>query len=167
MRCLVTTATTPVAKANETPQRVQIMRSPDGRLTVKGLMPGQQLVQMPDGKLQVLTTTPIQQTTTTTVTPKTPSITTQKAIIKPSTPTGKLVLQGNQLKTVQQTQPQSPTKTQQIIVKQPATPVIQKIANSNTVVVSGTQVLQQQVVVSGQPVISSTGQQQVRSPQDI
>lgn len=37
------------------------MRTPDGRLTVKGLMPGQQLIQTSDGKLQVVTTTQIQQ----------------------------------------------------------------------------------------------------------
>lgn len=37
------------------------MRSQDGRLTVKGLLPGQQLIQTSDGKLQVVTTTPIQQ----------------------------------------------------------------------------------------------------------
>lgn len=37
-------------------QRVQILRGPDGKLQVRGLMPGQQLVQMPDGKLHVLNT---------------------------------------------------------------------------------------------------------------
>ncbi|KAL0125669.1 hypothetical protein PUN28_004623 [Cardiocondyla obscurior] len=35
-------------------QRVQILRGPDGKLQVRGLLPGQQLVQMPDGKLHVL-----------------------------------------------------------------------------------------------------------------
>lgn len=47
------------------------MRTPDGRLTVKGLMPGQQLIQTSDGKLQVVTTTQIQQQpkTTTSTTP--------------------------------------------------------------------------------------------------
>ncbi|CAD6241102.1 GSCOCG00009137001-RA-CDS [Cotesia congregata] len=39
-------------------QKVQILRGPDGKLQVRGLMPGQQLVQMPDGKLHVLNTTP-------------------------------------------------------------------------------------------------------------
>lgn len=42
------------------------MRTPDGRLTVKGLMPGQQLIQTSDGKLQVVTTTQLQQSKTTT-----------------------------------------------------------------------------------------------------
>ncbi|XP_050664238.1 nucleosome-remodeling factor subunit NURF301 isoform X2 [Leptidea sinapis] len=35
------------------PQRVQIIRAPDGKLTIKGLLPGQQLLQLPDGKLHV------------------------------------------------------------------------------------------------------------------
>ncbi|XP_032667402.1 nucleosome-remodeling factor subunit NURF301 isoform X2 [Odontomachus brunneus] len=35
-------------------QRVQILRGPDGKLQVRGLLPSQQLVQMPDGKLHVL-----------------------------------------------------------------------------------------------------------------
>ncbi len=34
-------------------QKVQIIRSSDGKIQVKGLLPGQQLVQMPDGKLQI------------------------------------------------------------------------------------------------------------------
>ncbi|XP_068148302.1 LOW QUALITY PROTEIN: nucleosome-remodeling factor subunit NURF301 [Drosophila tropicalis] len=40
-----------------TPHKVQIIRGPDGKVSVRGLNPGQQLVQMPDGKLHVLTTT--------------------------------------------------------------------------------------------------------------
>ncbi|KAJ1519876.1 hypothetical protein ONE63_004117 [Megalurothrips usitatus] len=40
----------------QTPQRVQILKQPDGKIQVKGLMPGQQLVQMPDGKLHVWNT---------------------------------------------------------------------------------------------------------------
>ncbi|GAB1859808.1 Nucleosome-remodeling factor subunit NURF301 [Camponotus japonicus] len=35
-------------------QKVQILRGPDGKLQVRGLLPGQQLIQMPDGKLHVL-----------------------------------------------------------------------------------------------------------------
>ena len=34
-------------------QKVQIVRSSDGKIQVRGLLPGQQLVQMPDGKLQI------------------------------------------------------------------------------------------------------------------
>lgn len=36
------------------PQKVQIIRGPDGKLAVRGLLPGQQLIQMPDGKLHVV-----------------------------------------------------------------------------------------------------------------
>ena len=36
-------------------QKVQIVRSSDGKIQVRGLLPGQQLVQMPDGKLQIFT----------------------------------------------------------------------------------------------------------------
>ncbi|XP_055377092.1 nucleosome-remodeling factor subunit NURF301 isoform X2 [Condylostylus longicornis] len=41
-----------------TQQKVQIIRGSDGKVSVRGLSPGQQLIQMPDGKLHVLTTTP-------------------------------------------------------------------------------------------------------------
>ncbi|XP_018057443.1 PREDICTED: nucleosome-remodeling factor subunit NURF301 isoform X2 [Atta colombica] len=46
------------------PQRVQILRGPDGKLQVRGLLPGQQLVQMPDGKLHVVN---VSQTVGTTI----------------------------------------------------------------------------------------------------
>ncbi|KAJ2952773.1 hypothetical protein O0L34_g7133 [Tuta absoluta] len=36
------------------PQKVQIIRAPDGKITVRGLLAGQQLIQMPDGKLHVV-----------------------------------------------------------------------------------------------------------------
>ncbi|XP_055631397.1 nucleosome-remodeling factor subunit NURF301 isoform X2 [Toxorhynchites rutilus septentrionalis] len=36
------------------PQKVQIIRGPDGKVSVRGLNPGQQLIQTPDGKLHVL-----------------------------------------------------------------------------------------------------------------
>ncbi|EDV95519.1 GH15750 [Drosophila grimshawi] len=45
------------ATPSPTPHKVQIIRGPDGKVSVRGLNPGQQLVQMPDGKLHVLTTT--------------------------------------------------------------------------------------------------------------
>merc|ERR1719330_422917 len=37
-----------------TQQKVQIVKSADGKIQVRGLLPGQQLVQMPDGRLQIL-----------------------------------------------------------------------------------------------------------------
>ena len=42
---------TPVTPSPQ--QKVQIVRSADGKIQVRGLLPGQQLVQMPDGKLQI------------------------------------------------------------------------------------------------------------------
>ncbi|XP_039965704.1 nucleosome-remodeling factor subunit NURF301 isoform X1 [Bactrocera tryoni] len=47
------------SSTNPAPQqsKVQIIRGPDGKVSVRGLNPGQQLIQMPDGKLHVLTTT--------------------------------------------------------------------------------------------------------------
>ncbi|XP_061402352.1 nucleosome-remodeling factor subunit NURF301 [Musca vetustissima] len=51
---------TPGASSSQpSPQqhKVQIIRGPDGKVSVRGLSPGQQLIQMPDGKLHVLTTT--------------------------------------------------------------------------------------------------------------
>ncbi|XP_040567508.1 nucleosome-remodeling factor subunit NURF301 [Lepeophtheirus salmonis] len=44
---------TTTASSTPTQQKVQIVRSSDGKIQVKGLLPGQQLVQMPDGKLQI------------------------------------------------------------------------------------------------------------------
>ena len=41
-------------QSNSSPQqKVQIVRSADGKIQVRGLLPGQQLVQMPDGRLQI------------------------------------------------------------------------------------------------------------------
>lgn len=50
-------ATTPKsspAPPKDGPQKVQIIRAPDGKITVRGLLAGQQLIQMPDGKLHVV-----------------------------------------------------------------------------------------------------------------
>ena len=41
------------AKIDAFEQKVQVLRSSDGKIQVHGLLPGQQLVQMPDGKLQI------------------------------------------------------------------------------------------------------------------
>ncbi|KAI8038960.1 hypothetical protein M5D96_007670 [Drosophila gunungcola] len=50
-------SSTQSTSSTPTPHKVQIIRGPDGKVSVRGLNPGQQLVQMPDGKLHVLTTT--------------------------------------------------------------------------------------------------------------
>merc|ERR1719450_1079005 len=49
------------APAAPVQQKVQIVKSADGKIQVRGLLPGQQLVQMPDGKLQIFSS---QQTST-------------------------------------------------------------------------------------------------------
>lgn len=88
-----------------------------------------------------------------------------KTVIKSgnNTPTGKVLIQGNQVKTIMQSSSatQSPVKAQQVIVKQ--SPNVQKIAAApSTVVVSGNQVLtQQQLIVTGNQVIASPAPQQV------
>ena len=40
-------------------QKVQIVKSADGKIQVRGLLPGQQLVQMPDGRLQIFSNQPV------------------------------------------------------------------------------------------------------------
>lgn len=147
-----------------TPQKVQIMRCPDGRVVVKGLLPGQQLIQFPDGKLQVVQAGQLsqiqQQTTTTQVVQKQPQQTIKQQII--STP-GKVLVQGNQVKqlTTSTVGAQSPMKVQQVIVKQANQSTPQK-----NVVVSGSQVFQQQVI-GGQIVGSPMGQQIVTTNQIV
>jgi len=54
---VASTSSTQSTPSTPTPHKVQIIRGPDGKVSVRGLNPGQQLVQMPDGKLHVLTTT--------------------------------------------------------------------------------------------------------------
>lgn len=46
-------------------QKVQIIRNPDGKITVRGLTAGQQLIQTSDGKLHVVNTNPVGQKTQT------------------------------------------------------------------------------------------------------
>lgn len=162
--CAATSTPTTNPPIKDTPQRVQIMRTPDGRITVKGLLPGQQLVQYPDGKLQVLTTAQLQSSGLTTT--KTPiTATTPKAIIKQAvnTSAGKTLVQANQLKTVvaQPQVQQSPIKTQQVVIKQQQ-PIMQKVAQGSVVVGTTGQVIQQQVVLGSNQVIASQGGQQVR-----
>lgn len=47
-------------------QKVQIIRNPDGKITVRGLTAGQQLIQTSDGKLHVVNTNPVAQKNQTT-----------------------------------------------------------------------------------------------------
>ena len=48
-----TTNAIPPPQQQRTQQKVQIVRSNDCKSQVRGILPGQQLVQMPDGKLQI------------------------------------------------------------------------------------------------------------------
>ena len=53
----------PAVATGQTPvlQKVQITKSADGKIQVRGLLPGQQLVQMPDGgRLQIFSQPPLQ-----------------------------------------------------------------------------------------------------------
>ncbi|CAH1403971.1 unnamed protein product [Nezara viridula] len=123
-----------------TQQRVQISKGPDGKLQVKGLMPGQQLVQMPDGKLHVLHTasTPVSNAVSTASTVATTS-TSQQAVVK--TPINSKV-----------------ATNKQVVIKQVNSPVVQKVNSGNTVVVSGGQVLS-----SGQIVVPANNAQVVNN----
>lgn len=38
------------------PQKIQVMRTPDGKMSVRGLQPNQKLVQTSDGKYLILPT---------------------------------------------------------------------------------------------------------------
>lgn len=42
-----------VAKPDQ-PQKIQVMRTPDGKMSVRGLQPNQKLVQTSDGKYLIL-----------------------------------------------------------------------------------------------------------------
>ncbi|XP_066157343.1 nucleosome-remodeling factor subunit NURF301 isoform X1 [Euwallacea fornicatus] len=173
-------ATAPISTPTKDPQRVQIMRTPDGRITVKGLMPGQQLVQFPDGKLQVLTSTQVNVTTavTTPVASPKPALTStplkQQPVIKPavtpSAPAGKLT----QLKPINslpqkvQAQPQAVVgqtvlNAKNHLIKPQGAQVLQKVAQAG----SGHQQVVQQVVVGANQVISTQGGQQVITNQIV
>lgn len=55
----------PVSLAKPEPQKVQVIRGPDGKISVRGLVPGQQLIQTADGKLHVVNTNTTNKTTST------------------------------------------------------------------------------------------------------
>ena len=46
-------APSPASPATPVQQKVQVIKSADGKIQVRGLLPGQRLVQMPDGRLKV------------------------------------------------------------------------------------------------------------------
>lgn len=153
---------TPTKGTPDTPQRVQILRGPDGKIQVRGLLPGQQLIQMPDGKLHVLSTNQVQPGTPSTSKPQTTVVTpTKTTVIKPSTPTNK---GANGAKVTQSPGKQMPVPqgNNTLLIRQQVvnSPVVQKVQPQNTVVVSGGQMFagQQIVVQSGQQVMSTPTQ---------
>lgn len=48
------TTTQQIAKPADTPQKIQVMRGPDGKMSVRGLQANQKLVQTSDGKYLIL-----------------------------------------------------------------------------------------------------------------
>ena len=75
-------------------QKVQIVKSADGKIQVRGLLPGQQLVQMPDGKLQIFSQsggakipTPGKMVAAAPAVVKQPATTQQQLLPKPAQPT--------------------------------------------------------------------------------
>ncbi|KAF3427886.1 hypothetical protein E2986_08829 [Frieseomelitta varia] len=146
-------------------QRVQIIRGPDGKLQVRGLMPGQQLVQMPDGKLHVLNnsqiTTPAQTggtttqaktaiTSTTAKVATTANCTTKNSPSKTVTNTTQQVQSTQQLQTQSQQAIQRSSGTTATIATTPTQPTKNAIVVANT----GQIVQSAQVISSGGQVIS-------------
>lgn len=171
----------PVTAAPPSQQRVQILKGPDGKLQVRGLMPGQQLVHMPDGKLHVLNTAQVQtsqvqqaagnrvlapgtkgaviRNTTAGAGPAQ-----QSAVVKSNaTPTKQIAIAAAPAASTQQKgatdSPRSPTKSpqQHVMIRQQ---VVQKVAaQPGTVVVSGGQMFAPgQIVVSGNQVVGTPTQ---------
>ncbi|XP_037722517.1 nucleosome-remodeling factor subunit NURF301 isoform X3 [Drosophila subpulchrella] len=107
------TSSTQSTPSTPTPHKVQIIRGPDGKVSVRGLNPGQQLVQMPDGKLHVLTTTT----------------------------SSNAAAQGNKIKVPfkPSSTPSSPAVTSVQSTVNPVTPVIKQIAVKHATKNSGTQ----------------------------
>lgn len=46
----------PATPKPDQPQKIQVMRTPDGKMSVRGLQPNQKLVQTSDGKYLILPT---------------------------------------------------------------------------------------------------------------
>ncbi|XP_046808257.1 nucleosome-remodeling factor subunit NURF301 isoform X2 [Lucilia cuprina] len=122
--------------------KVQIIRGPDGKVSVRGLSPGQQLIQMPDGKLHVLTTSTSNSSTS----------------ASPGSSGGQTVIASKKLPVkAPMAQPNS-TLVKQITVKQMSksssgVQTVQKIVTTPVRSVSkiGTQIVSQNQHVSGSP----------------
>lgn len=125
---------TPKTPGEPSTQKVQIIRGPDGKVSVRGLNPNQQLIQMPDGKLHVLTqSTPGQKTGTVL------NRSNQKVITK--------------VVNHQSTATSTPTSSQKVVIRQ-------QVQKAPTMVVKSAtpKVIPQRVVVSGGQILNSTPQ---------
>ncbi|CAK9823195.1 Nucleosome-remodeling factor subunit NURF301 [Anthophora retusa] len=153
------------APVQQIQQRVQILRGPDGKLQVRGLMPGQQLVQMPDGKLHVLNTgqaiTTLSQTggTSTTTQTKTGTTTTTTKVAATANATTKAspVKTTNAAQQVQTAQ-QSQTQSQQAVQRATSTTVTIATATPTQATKNAIVVANTGQIVQGAQVISSGGQ---------
>ncbi|XP_072747484.1 LOW QUALITY PROTEIN: nucleosome-remodeling factor subunit NURF301 [Anoplolepis gracilipes] len=137
-------------------QKVQILRGPDGKLQVRGLLPGQQLIQMPDGKLHVLNInqtvgTPSSQSNSTTPT-STPQTKTVTAVSPAKVETSTTKISPNTKVTANSTIQQSPQVVQAIQRVKSAT-LTPATSTKNAIVVANTGQTAQ-VISSGGQVIS-------------
>ena len=119
----------PPSAANQPQQKVQIVRSSDGKIQVRGLLPGQQLVQMPDGKLQIFTNPNASPVTSAPGSAAKPVVTpgTLASPIKVASPPGATVLPSTpKPPTIATTAPASSSPQQKQVVAQqlaPGTPI--------------------------------------------
>ncbi|XP_053689324.1 nucleosome-remodeling factor subunit NURF301 [Sabethes cyaneus] len=167
------------------PQKVQIIRGPDGKVSVRGLNPGQQLIQTADGKLHVLSAAPgsspaaSKQTIATKVGQKiitkvaaghANTSATSAATSASSASTVQTQAQQQQQQVVQQVQQQQQQQTTTTVVSSPAAP--QQILSKPAGIVVRSQggqpikqIIQKQVVQKVQA--TSTSTQQAATPQKI
>ena len=111
----------PGAAGSGSQQKVQIVRSSDGKIQVRGLLPGQQLVQTPDGKLQIISqqvalktnATPIQLGTPTPMVAANNSSVAASPAVQP--PNKLIVASPNQAVTPTANQMVTPVQQQQLI----------------------------------------------------
>ncbi|XP_034937972.1 nucleosome-remodeling factor subunit NURF301 isoform X2 [Chelonus insularis] len=168
---LIKAANTTNSPLTPVQQRVQILRGPDGKLQVRGLMPGQQLVQLPDGKLHVLNTS---QTTsasplTLTVNQSTPTATSQsnvKTIVTKVTPAKGTPTKNITPNPQSVTTPQTPKiKQQTIAIASNATAVFTPskntfvVANPSPIVMNNANFAQQ--LAAGKVALATVGGQHV------
>ena len=117
-------------------QKVQIVKSADGKVQVRGLLPGQQLVQMPDGRLQIFSNQPVVSGANVVppAKPPEPSPSVPSVIQSTQSPGVKLITQQPQPQPqVQQQQPQPMAQPQQLLPKPNPVGVVQSPAKTYTI----------------------------------